>query len=111
MYCNKSTSQSERLYNQHCGSCHLGSGEGVGSLVPSLVNTTLFSTDRNQLICLTKNGVLSEDGSEFSYAMPANESLSDTEITNILNYVRKRWHGGSEVFSIQEIQNNLTSCN
>jgi len=110
-YCTKPNTQSEQLYSKNCGSCHLGTGEGVGGLVPSLIDTQLFEQNRTELICITKNGIVTDDGSGFTYAMPANKDLSDTEITNILNYIRNQWHKETQVFSIREIQKTLSSCN
>ncbi len=111
LFCSNPTSESEALYMNKCGSCHLANGEGVGELIPSLVNSELFETNRSLLICISKNGITKQNESGYSYAMPANEDLSETELTNILNYIRKSWYKEIPTFSLEEIQKNLETCN
>lgn len=105
-------SQGEALYNTHCGSCHLSDGNGLGELIPSISESSLFTENRDILACQIRFGAgkTSEDGVD-SYGMPPNESLSDIEITNILNYVRKNWHKDTKEFSLAEIKKSLEKCN
>lgn len=107
-----SSSSGQQLYNQHCANCHMSSGDGLGDLIPSIKQSIKFSSERNTLACLIKNGILVEQDNEITdnYSMPANADLSTIEIVNILNYIRKEWHANQEVFTLEEIKNSLDSC-
>lgn len=112
--CSPSSSSGEALYLQHCGNCHMASGEGLGELIPDLRNIEDFSNRHEELICLIKNGAKAlneQDNISEGYSMPPNPQLSEIEITNILNFIRSKWHEQSKNFSLPEVQKNLANCN
>jgi len=108
--CAESGGQSQQLYNTYCGSCHLNTGIGVGELIPSIVASTKFEENRDEVICQIRYGIKDETNPTV-YTMPPNELLSETEITNILNYIRKEWHTDVDEFSLQEVKKTLSICN
>ena len=111
--CEKSGSSGQSLYNQHCANCHLGNGEGLGELIPSIVNSSVLATS-DSLACMIRNGVKSENegNSVFEgYSMPPNNQLSEIEITNIINYARGEFLSNSQPILLPQVKKSLENCN
>lgn len=111
--CDKSSSSGEALYNQHCANCHLENGQGLGALIPTIVNSEPLGNN-DLLSCMIRNGIKaeSEANSVFEgYAMPPNKALSEIEITNIINYARSSFSSSAETISLPEVKNALQTCN
>ena len=76
------------LYELNCGICHGEKGLGDGSIAPkgtaNLVDTEWkYGSTDGEIFTLIKNGV----GPDFEMP-PGGELLSDTEIWNVVNYLR-----------------------
>lgn len=111
--CDKSSSSGKALYNQHCANCHLENGQGLGALIPTIVNSEPLGNN-DLLACMIRNGIKaeSEANSVFEgYAMPPNKALSEIEITNIINYARSSFSSSTETISLPEVKNALQTCN
>lgn len=92
----------------------MANGKGVGSLIPSLLESKAFIDNHEEIACWIRNGIKAKntenDVSE-GYAMPPNNQLSEIEITNILNYIKQTWHPKAKPFTLKNIQNSLSECN
>jgi len=82
--CNQSRYiQGERLYKQHCESCHMADAEGVANLYPALNNLD-NQTPLNIYPCIIREGYNSNTNAVEMIGIP---KLTDVEITNIINYL------------------------
>ncbi len=103
-----------RLFITHCAPCHLPGGQGVANSVPPLVDTEIIH-DKKRLIHVTLHGMsgkISVNGMEYEGVMPGfSVSLSDEEISTILNYVLVHLNSEEEAViteeDVLEARNNI----
>ncbi|UOQ71218.1 c-type cytochrome [Hymenobacter cellulosilyticus] len=102
------------LYGTHCANCHGAQGEGLKRLIPPLAQSDYLTKNRNGLACLVRKGMkgpLVVNGVEFNQVMPpADTHLTDSQITNILNFVQTSWGNKGEIFTIREVSEQLRGC-
>lgn len=99
------------LYQTHCANCHQRDGKGLENLYPALSSEYLM--DKSRLICWIKNGVnqpMTINGKVYHRAMPANPTLKELEIAEILTYVYNTWGKQTEITSIETVQTALEAC-
>lgn len=102
-----------RLYAQHCAHCHGDEGQGLQRLIPPLAGADYISQNRADLACLVRrgaNGPMVVNGITFNQVMPGHEDLTDSEITNLLNFVQSAWGNKGEPYTIREVMDQLQGC-
>lgn len=80
-----------KLYAQYCLTCHGPEGKGAEDLIPPLSQTDWVTGDRGRLIRIILSGLSGEitvNGSTYNQEMPAYDYLSDTEIADLLTFIR-----------------------
>lgn len=85
-------------YIQFCGDCHRADGSGVDKIFPPLAgNPTVSSKDASTLvhIILTGGKTPATAAHPRVFTMPAFARLADTELAEILSFVRASWGDGS----------------
>jgi mono/diheme cytochrome c family protein len=102
------------LYKMQCANCHGDEGQGLGELIPPLAKSDYLTPHRAELPCLLikgQNDTIIVNGKKyFDQAMPANEALSDVQVSNILNYVQNNWGNEQPDFTLDEVRKALTGC-
>jgi mono/diheme cytochrome c family protein len=102
------------LYASHCSNCHGTQGEGLKRLIPPLAKSDYLAKNRAGLACLVRKGMTGPvvvNGVEYNQLMPAADShLTDSQITNILNFVQTSWGNQGEIFTIREVSEQLRGC-
>ncbi|MGO1245378.1 MAG: c-type cytochrome [Sphingobacterium sp.] len=104
-------SNGQKLYATHCQNCHGTKGEGLGTLYPPLTDSEFLSKNRSQLATIIKYGMndtIVISGNTFVGPMPGIPSLTDIDIAYILSYVTTTFGNETEIFSEQEVRNNLS---
>lgn len=84
----------ERLYMEHCASCHRQNGEGVEGLNPPLANVDWVTGDKGILIRTVLFGLsdpIEINGKTYEQEMPGFSNLTDIELANILTYIRNNF--------------------
>ena len=78
------------VYTQYCVSCHQADGGGVQNMNPPLINTSYVNGDKAKLVSILLNGLAHEeiDGERYSNVMPSFNYLKDSQIADVLTYVR-----------------------
>ena len=105
--------QGQKLYVQHCQSCHMEDGSGLRGLIPPLAKADYLQTNRDELACLIRNGVdgpMTVNGVEFNKEMPGVPSLREDEITNLLNYIQTNFGNKNERYTFPEVEVMLEDC-
>ena len=102
------------LYEQHCANCHMSDGQGLNALIPPLDQSDYLQNGDISMACIIRYG-LSEgvevNGVKYGgQAMPGKPELTDVQITNIINYVRRSWSNNLPPKTLYEVQTNLTKC-
>ncbi|MGB0144137.1 MAG: PA14 domain-containing protein [Akkermansiaceae bacterium] len=94
-------------YEQYCGACHAPNGEGIaGGQFPPLAGSQWVGGKPERIIELVLHGIqgpLEVKGKKFNLVMPPHkDSLTDSQIADIISYVRSSWgHKHSAVNSKQ----------
>ncbi|NJK82444.1 MAG: cytochrome c [Saprospiraceae bacterium] len=105
--------QGEWLYNTNCANCHMEDGTGLGTNIPPLAGADYLEVHRNQLACLIRYGVqdtIVVNGQIYHQAMAGHANLTETEITNILNYIHQAWGNALAPISLVEVKEQLKNC-
>ncbi len=82
----------EKLYLQHCASCHQTDGRGAPGLIPPLAQTDWVVGDKTRLIRVLLNGLsgpITVNDVVYQEEMPAYQHLQDQELAHISTYIRK----------------------
>lgn len=77
-----------------CIACHQPHGNGVEGAFPPLNGSEWLSRnheDSIKIVLKGLNGPISVKGMKYNGGMPAQEALSDQDITDVLNFVRNSW--------------------
>ena len=81
-------------YAEFCQSCHRADGDGVPKIFPALAgNSAVLPDDPGSLIRVVLAGgrMAATAGGETAYAMPVLARLSDTEVAEVLTFIRNSW--------------------
>ena len=94
------------IYTQNCLSCHQADGGGVDGLNPPLSKTTWVLGDKTRLTKVLLNGLqgVDIDGEPYNNVMPAQESLTDQQIADVLTYVRNSFGNKASAVSAAEVK-------
>lgn len=101
------------LYRVHCANCHLDNGQGLGALIPPLAGSDYLAAHRERLPCIVRHGLkdtIVVNGTQYAEAMAGIETLSDIQITNILNYIHTSWGNDLPPYRLDEVQQLLKQC-
>lgn len=105
--------QGQKLYVQHCQSCHMEDGSGLRGLIPPLANADYLQTHRDELACLIRNGAdgpMVVNGIEYNKEMPGVHTLRKDEITNLLNYIQTNFGNNNKRYTMTEVEGMLEIC-
>lgn len=84
----------EKVYREHCLSCHQANGSGVPYTYPPLARADWVSGPQEYLIQMLLQGISGPfyvNGELFDDEMPAYDYLTDREIAAVLTYIRKNF--------------------
>lgn len=105
--------QGKNLYAQHCASCHMDDGKGLGKLIPPLANSDWLKNNQEKLTCLIINGIEGEivvNDTAYNQPMPGNGELSDFQVTNIINYINHAWGNAYGVAIVADVRSQAIGC-
>ena len=97
--------QGKRLYERHCGDCHMNDGSGVVKLYPSLINSTKMQV--STLPCIIRYGQKSNNTVVEMEGIP---DLSEVEINNIINYLLNDLTSSNQVINMPDTKRILEQC-
>ena len=103
----------QALYKMHCQACHMNDGKGVPGMNPPLVNTDWVTGDKERLIGVVLKGMnepIEVNGETYQNMMASFAHLSDSEIAEILTYVRSVFGseaGGVTVEEVAEVRGGI----
>lgn len=95
----------QQLYKKHCVSCHQGDGSGVPSMYPPLKDDKRVLGEKAPLIKVILKGekgpVLNKD--DYMGAMASYKHLSDSEIADLLTYIRTSFGNDGGAVKSEEV--------
>jgi mono/diheme cytochrome c family protein len=93
-----------QVYAANCAACHQAGGTGIAGAfpplarhVPDLLNRADGRTYVGKVLLFGLEGEISVNGNSYAGAMPAWQTLSDSDIANVLNYVSSAWDNGKSL--------------
>jgi mono/diheme cytochrome c family protein len=89
-----SIKRGEEVYATTCKACHQDKGQGMENVYPPLAKSDFLAKDPKRAIDIVVNGLNGEivvNGKKYNLDMPAQATLSDQQISDVLNYVRNSW--------------------
>ena len=107
----------ENLYYNYCGICHQNNGRGARGRWPPLTGTEWVTGDKQRLIGIILNGLEGEievNGVTYNEVMPQHGFLKDSDIADILSYVRHEFGNGADAVTeeeVGEVRNTINSQN
>lgn len=113
LFFSKSDNRSAILYQNSCANCHMNDGQGLKNLIPPLADADYLLKFEHKLPCIIKHGLKGEivvNGKSYNQVMPSNESLSDIDIANLINYIRNEWGNSHSHIPLNQVKEALQKC-
>lgn len=102
-----SIDRGKTVFDTYCLPCHQADGKGVPGMNPPLVKTKWVLGDKKALIVILLKGLDKEieiKGDTYNNVMPAQSSLTDQEIADVLTYVRNSFGNKASAVSLAEVK-------
>lgn len=103
-----SMDRGKTIYLQRCMACHQADGSGVPRLNPPLDGaSTVKGNDKLKLVRIIIKGMTDRveiDGEYYDNNMSANPDLTDTQIADVLNYIRNSWGNKASLVTAAEVK-------
>jgi mono/diheme cytochrome c family protein len=87
-----SVQRGKTVYETNCMSCHMPEGTGLEGTFPPLAKSINLK-DKNKMIkvvLLGMRGLVKVNGVDYDSQMPG-VSLTDQQVSDVLNYIRNSW--------------------
>lgn len=94
------------VYNRYCSTCHGLEGKGTDNNAPSLIHNPLVMVDDPTPLfrVISQGAETPTTRGNVSFKMPAyNGLLTEVEMRDVINYVRKSWGEGNGEVSQEEL--------
>ena len=101
------------LYKVHCANCHQMDGQGLKNLYPPIANSDYLVGNKEKLMCGIKFGIsdtLTVNGKVYTQAMPANASLKNIEIAEILTFIYNKWGNEKVITETEQVKKQIETC-
>lgn len=102
--------EGKSLYTENCVNCHMADGSGLPGIIPAINASLVIKGPYQELACLLYNGRQPADTIKSFVAMPSFKTLTETQITNLINYVKKEWTEDPQFVSEQEVAAAVKAC-
>ncbi|MGC3947518.1 MAG: cytochrome c [Chryseolinea sp.] len=102
-----SIERGKEVYTAQCMSCHMEQGEGIESVYPPLAKSDYLMADKKRAIDQVLHGLTGEvkvNGKTYDGVMTGFDALSDTEISDVLNYVRNSFGNKAAAVTPEEVK-------
>ncbi len=99
----------KKVYQKNCLSCHQVNGGGVPKMNPPLINAAFVKGDAHKLIQWVLLGSTQKvpiDGKYYSNNMPAQATLKDQDIADVLTYIRNNFKNKASAISANEVKDS-----
>ena len=102
-----SVSRGKEVYTAQCITCHMEQGEGIEGVYPPVAKSDYLMANKNRAIEQMLKGLTGEikvNGKSYDGVMNSFESLSDAEISDVLNYVRNSFGNKGPAVTPDEVK-------
>jgi mono/diheme cytochrome c family protein len=108
----KSIDSGKIVYQKNCLTCHQVNGGGVPKMNPPLINAAFVKGDKKKLIQWVLLGSTEKvpiDGKYYQNNMPAQATLQDQQIADVLTYIRNSFNNKASAITAMEVKNMRTA--
>jgi len=108
-----SIDRGKSIYSSKCASCHMVDGTGIRGIYTPLTEADSLINDKTRLvksILVGVKGPTEVNGVKYDGEMQSY-SLTDKQVSDVLNYIRNSWGNKGEAILADEIQSLLTNKN
>ena len=102
--------EGKTLFETHCVNCHMADGSGLRGIIPAINQSPVIYGQFTEMACLLYQGRQPADTTQSFVAMPSFKSLSNAQIANVINYVKKRWTDNPQFVSEQQVAEAVKAC-
>lgn len=109
-----SIANGKKVYAKNCLTCHQANGGGVPKMNPPLTNAEFVKGDKAKLIQWVLMGSTQKvpiDGKYYSNNMPAQATLKDQDIADVLTYIRNNFKNKASVITEADVKNVRLTIN
>jgi len=95
------------IYDENCLTCHQADGKGVPGMNPPIAKTDWVLGDKTRLINVLLKGLktpVNINGQTYHNPMPSHAFLSDTDIANVLTYIRSNFGNKASAVTAEEVK-------
>jgi len=100
------TQPGREIYAQYCAACHMADGHGAVPMQPALAGSEVVTGDPTRLIDVVLRGpaaALSADRTKYSNVMPAFGVLNDSQVADLLTYLRSAFGKGASPVTTAQV--------
>ena len=94
------------LYAEYCQVCHRVDGKGVARIFPALdANSAVYSKNADSVLQITLSGgrMPETPHDRMAFTMPEFTNLSDTDVAEVVNYVRNSWTNQAPKIDVDDV--------
>ena len=102
-----SIDRGREVYTAQCMSCHMEQGEGIDGVYPPLAKSDYLLADKKRSIDQLLHGLsgaITVNGKNYDGVMNSFDALSDTDISDVLNYVRNSFGNKGSAVTPEEVK-------
>ena len=102
-----SITNGKEVYTAQCMSCHMEQGEGIENVYPPLAKSDYLMADKKRSIDQVLHGLtgpIKVKGVSYDGVMTGFETLSDQEVSDVLNYVRNSFGNKGGAVTPEEVK-------
>jgi len=102
-----SITRGKDVYTAQCMSCHMEQGEGIESVYPPLAKSDYLMADKKRSIDEVLHGLTGQikvKGATYDGVMTGFETLSDQDISDVLNYIRNSFGNKGAAVTPEEVK-------
>ena len=94
------------VFEQNCPGCHGWDGRGELNVAPPLIKGVFVGGDRKRLIRLMLDGLVEVEisGQYYPSPMPSFSYLSDSEIADVLTFIRRDFSNNESAITPAEVK-------
>lgn len=109
-----SLTNGKKVYEKNCLTCHQANGGGVPKMNPPLTNAEFVKGDKAKLVQWVLLGSTEKvpiDGKYYSNNMPAQATLKDQDIADVLTYIRNNFKNKASQITEADVKNVRLTIN
>ncbi|MGH2564838.1 MAG: c-type cytochrome [Ginsengibacter sp.] len=103
-----SMNNGRQVYQKSCLACHQTNGGGVPKMNPPLINAAFVNGNKQKLIQWVLLGSVEKvpiDGKYYSNNMPAQATLKDKDIADVLTFIRHSFKNKASAITETDVKN------